>query len=196
MRFAICLLLCFAPASVNSVTADEPKPAAPKPTSTKPAVTRPAAPDPYDLKTLEGALRTFVLGMLLSDAKLLDKSMWPESEADTAVLLKSQGEPPAILAGPMVAIMKVRRLKAGEKFVLPGNREITIGADEVTEERAVLVLDDGPVPTRVAKDGDTWRVDAGTFIASRKAGAAYLEKQKREAAERGEKRKTAAEPRQ
>ena len=131
----------------------------------------------------EGTLRLFTLGVMLGNEKLIRATMLPVPDKDLAFLVKKPDGLTAAKAKAMkemCAELKVKSLKVGDKFKLPGGNEIVVKDEEVTEKTKVLVLGDAPIPTRMykAKNGFWW-VDGSPTIAARKAAAKH--KKNREA---------------
>lgn len=133
--------------------------------------------------TPEDALRAFLLAMATHDEQTLRAVTLPV--ADFEWLLKGQAVPPDKLNELRADFernpIQIRRLKAGDKFTLPGNREITIPRGDVSADRAVLVPAGAPVPTRMRKVDGHWRVDARPIIDARKAADAVRRKAQRKA---------------
>lgn len=127
--------------------------------------------------TPEGTLRIFTLGVLLANEQLVNATIVPVSDEDLAYLLRKPKDAPAPPKElkELCANMKVRALKPGDKFTLPGGKKVTVAEEEVTDERMVLVLDDSPIPSRLYKAKGYWWVDASPVIAGRKAAAKLSE---------------------
>lgn len=132
-------------------------------------------------ETPEGTLRVFTLGVMLANEQLIKMTIVPVPDEDLKHLLqKPEGKPPdAKELKERCANMKVRTLKPGDKFRLPGGKELVVTAEEVSDERLVLVLDDSPIPTRLYKAKGFWWVDAEPTIAGRKAAAEARRKRER-----------------
>ena len=134
-----------------------------------------AKADP-DASTPEQALRAFLVAMSTRDAATLRAVTLPTEDLDW--LLK--GKP--LTAGQVdrmkavIARQPIRALKPGDEFSLPGNRKGTVQPEEVGTDRAVLLPEGAPVPTRVWKLDGRWRVDATPIIAGRKAAEAARRK--------------------
>jgi hypothetical protein len=122
--------------------------------------------------TADQAMRTYLTALVEADEPTI-----------RAVTLKADGlewlwkgsPPPADQAKALrkdVAEMKIRVLKPGETFAMPGNRVVTIKPEEATGDRAMLVPGGAPVPTRLRKIDGHWKVDPAPAIASRKAADA------------------------
>jgi hypothetical protein len=144
-----------------------------------PAQTAPAnTPKPnVAAATPEQALRTFLIAMLDQDAETLRAVTLPTDDFD---VLLAGPRPPAEQLEQIKAQMKaqpIKTLKAGETFTLPGNRKATIKPEEVTPDRAVLLPEQAPLPTRLRKVDGRWKVDAAPMIAGRKAAEAARKKQ-------------------
>ena len=134
--------------------------------------------------TPEGTLRRFALGVMLGDEKLLRSTMLPVKAEEWALLVKMPDESTtknAPKVKKMCAELKVKSLKADDKFKLPGGKEIVVTDKEVTEKAMVMVLGDAAIPTRIYKsERGFWWVDGRPTIAARKAAAKM--KKEREAA--------------
>jgi hypothetical protein len=133
-----------------------------------------------DRETPEGTVRIFAIGVALTNEKLIKSTALKISDEDLKYLLKkTQGlrsTPKEIKE--VWANAKVSKLKPGDKFTLPGGKEITVGADEVSDDRLVVVLADSPIPTRLYKVKGYWWVDPAPVIAGRKAAEAAAQKRK------------------
>jgi hypothetical protein len=125
--------------------------------------------------TPEGTLRIFMLGLMLANEQLVKATIVPVSDDDLAYLIRKPMDAPATPKElkELCARMKVRALKPGDMFTLPGGKKVTVADEEVTDERLVLVLADSPIPTRLYKAKGLWWVDAAPVIAGRKAAAKY-----------------------
>jgi hypothetical protein len=148
--------------------------------------------------TPEDAFRSFFLAVLTHDEPALRKLIVRNdqvvvSDEDFAYLLI--GERPPLLARVMVQrqipLMKVKRLQPGDQFELPGGQVIAIAPEEVSDTRAVVLEEDGPVPTRCWKVDGSWRVDPRSVIAGRKAAEAA---QKRAEAQQAEEATPTGKP--
>jgi len=123
--------------------------------------------------TPEGALQTFLLALGTGDEAKLREITLPADGFEW--LLKGQRIPPAKLGEyrkGFVEGLPIRRLKPGDGFTLPGGRKLKVQPEEVTEDRAVLLQEGAPTPTRCQKVEGHWRVDARPVIAGRKAAEA------------------------
>lgn len=127
--------------------------------------------------TPEGTLRIFTLGVLLANEQLVNATIVPVSDEDLAYLFQKPKDAPASPKElkELCANMTVRALKPGDKFTLPGGKQVTVAEDEVTDERMVLVLADSPIPSRLYKAKGYWWVDATPVIAGRKVAAKFSE---------------------
>ena len=134
--------------------------------------------------TPEGTLRLFALGVMLGDEKLVRSTMLPVKAEEWALLVKmpdGSTTKNAEIFRKQCAELKVKSLKAGDKFKLPGGKEIVVTDKEVTEKAMVMVLGDAAIPTRIYKsERGFWWVDGRPTIAARKAAAEM--KKRREAA--------------
>ena len=136
--------------------------------------------------TPEEAFRTFLVAMMTRDEATLRAVTLPTDDFDW--LLRGQ----ALRADQVeqfkaeVAQQPIRSLKPGDEITLPGNRKVPrVLPEEVTAERAVLLPEGSPIPSRLRKVDGRWRVDATPIIAGRKAADAARKK----AAQRGAKKK-------
>src|SRR5688572_14436320 len=122
--------------------------------------------------TAEETLRAFLVAMLTKDAMTLRDLTLPA--ADLELLLQGEGAPASRLEQLKTQIAKqpIRALKPGDSVALPGNRRITVQPEEVSDDRAVLLPEGAPIPTRCRKVDGKWRVDAGAIIAGIKAADA------------------------
>jgi hypothetical protein len=126
--------------------------------------------------TPEQALRTFMIAMVAKDEATLRAVTLPND--DLPWLFRGQAPPAGQLANVknQFAKMPIRVLKPGDEITLPGNRKVTVQPQEVTADRAVLLPQGAPVPTRCRKVDGLWRVDAAPIIAGRKAAEAARQK--------------------
>jgi hypothetical protein len=126
--------------------------------------------------TPEQALRTFFVAMLTKDEKALRAVTLPTEDFDW--LLRGPALPAERLqrAKEDLARQPIRVLKAGDEFTLPGGRKAKVRPEEVTADRAVLMPEGAPVPSRCQKVDGRWRVDATPIIAARKAAEAARKK--------------------
>lgn len=122
-------------------------------------------------KTPEGTLRIFALGVMLQNEQLIKATIVPVGAEDFRyLLLKTKGaQPDPKKLKEMFANMKVRTLKPGDKFTLPGGEKIVVAEEEVNDRQMVLVLENSPIPTRMYKGKGYWWVDARPVIDGRKA---------------------------
>ena len=126
--------------------------------------------------TPEDALRTFMLAVLAQDKEAVRVVTLPNPERDW--LLKGQPAPPEVIkdATAQFARLPIRRLKQGEKVALPKGKQYVVAASEVGEDRAVLLPQGAPLPTRLRRVDNHWKVAADPFIAARKAADASTKK--------------------
>lgn len=126
--------------------------------------------------TPEGAFRTFFFAVIVKDEKTLRAVTLPHDDFEW--LLKGASPPEEQREGikQMVSKMEIRALKPGDEVTLPQGRKMTIGEAEVTDERAVLLPEGAPLPTRCRKVDGRWKVDASAIIAGRKAADAARRK--------------------
>jgi hypothetical protein len=119
--------------------------------------------------TPEGAFKTFFMTMVKGDEAALREVTLPAE--DFEYLLKGEHLPPDKIAEfrGMVEKMEIRRLKPGDKVNLPGGKVAVVQPEEVTEDRAVVLQEGSPIPTRCQKVKGRWRVDARPVIAGRRA---------------------------
>ena len=158
------LLLCVLFVDIPAVTlAQEP---APKPS--------PAKDERLNRDTPEGTLRVFMLGVAASNEQLITATAIPLSDDDRKLLLiKIHGENQNFKElKEEFASLKIERLKPGDKFKLPNGKEIVVAAEEVGDDRLVLKPENAPLPSRLYKAKGYWWVDAGPFVAGRKAAEA------------------------
>jgi hypothetical protein len=126
--------------------------------------------------TPEDALRTFMLALMTQEEAALRMVTLPN--ADLAWLLKGQPAPPEVVkaASAQFAKLPIKRLKEGERVALPKGKQYVVAAHEVGEDRAVVLPQGAPVPTRLRKVDNHWKVAADPFIAARKAADAAMKK--------------------
>jgi hypothetical protein len=128
-------------------------------------------------KTPEDAYRTFMLAMLAADEKTLRAVTFPTTELD--VLLSGEAPPFKTIKEmkQMVQKLPLERLKVGDLVKLPRNKSMVIRASEVGPDRAVLIGEDEPLPTRLRRVDGHWKVDPSPVIAGRKAAQKAAEAQ-------------------
>ncbi len=129
-----------------------------------------------DDATPEAAWRAFIIAMLTHDEATLKTVALPADGFEW--LLKGQAPPPEALGQIKEQISKlpIRRLRPGDKFTLPRGRVIVVEPEEVGPERAVIVPEGDPFPTRLHRIGGHWKVDARPVIAARRAADAARKK--------------------
>ena len=136
------------------------------------------APGKFKVKdaTPEDALRTFMLAVLSQDGAAVQAVTLPNPDRDW--LLKGQPAPPEVIkdATAQFAKLPIKRLKSGEKVALPKGKQYVVAVSDVGEDRAVLLPQGAPVPTRLRKLDSHWKVAADPFIAARKAADAAMKK--------------------
>lgn len=123
----------------------------------------------------EQALRTFFIAMMTKDEATLRAVTLPTEDFDW--LLRGQALPADKIEDvkAQLARQTIRTLKPGDDITLPGNRRVKVMPEEVTADRAVLLPQGAPVPSRLRKTDGRWRVDASPIIAGRKAAEAAQE---------------------
>jgi hypothetical protein len=126
--------------------------------------------------TPEDALRTFMLAILAQDEAAVRAVTLPNPDFDW--LLKSQPAPPQVIkdATAQFGRLPMKRLQRGEKVALPQGKQYVVTTSEVGEDRAVLLPQGAPVPTRLQRVAGHWKVAADPFIAARKAADAAKKK--------------------
>ncbi len=127
-------------------------------------------------KTPEQALWTFLVAIATKDEETLRAVTVSTDDFDW--LMKGEGVPADKRNEfkAVVARQPIRALKAGDEVSLPGNRKTTVAADEVSDDRAVLLPEGAPLPNRLRKVDGLWRVDATPIVAGRKAAEAARKK--------------------
>jgi hypothetical protein len=129
-----------------------------------------------DDATPEAAWRSFVIAMLSRDEATLKTVALPADGIEWLV----KGELPPADALPQIrehiAKLPIRRLIPGDRFTLPRGRVIIVEPEEVGPERAVIVPEGDPFPTRLHRVAGHWKVDARPVIAARKAADAAKKK--------------------
>ncbi len=139
---------------------------------TPPASAGSAEASKVDASTPEKALRAFLVAMATKDETTLRAVTLPTD--DFAWLLKGQAVPAEHLDEfkRMMAEQPIKTLKVGDEFTLPGNRKFKVPASDIADDKAVLVPEGAPTPTRVRKVDGKWKVDATPIISGRKAAEA------------------------
>ncbi len=127
-------------------------------------------------KTPEDALRTFMMAMAAADEKTLRAVTLPNNDLD--VLLTGEAPPFGGVKEMKQQIqkMKIERLKEGDRVNMPGNKVHIVRVTEVGRDRAALLPEDAPFPTRLRLVSGHWKVDAGPVIAARKAASSASRK--------------------
>jgi hypothetical protein len=131
--------------------------------------------------TPEEALKTFLLALAAQDGAILRAITLPDEEFDW--LLKGRPAPPELLATMRSQLDRTpfRRLAAGDRVTMPGNRSGVIQPVDVREGRVVLLPRGAPFPTRLERVDGHWKVLARTFIAARKAAEAQRDQSRKDA---------------
>jgi hypothetical protein len=150
----------------------------PPPRQFAPTNNRQASRDvPIRAETPETAVRMFVIAMLSRDEKTLRAVTLPTP--DFAVLMAGQTPTPEQLSTMKAEFSKVplKTVKPGERISLPGRRPMAVSNDDVTGDRAMVLLPPEPsVPLKLKKIDGGWCVDAAPVIAGRKASDAARRK--------------------
>ncbi len=122
--------------------------------------------------TPEEAFRTFMIAIVSHDEATLREVTLPAEGFE--LLLTGKAAPASALGGikQQLTSRPIRRLKAGDRYPLPPGKSGVVGAEEVGPDRAVLMPEGSPVPTRLEKVKGRWKVDARPVIAARKAAGA------------------------
>jgi hypothetical protein len=125
----------------------------------------------YAQDTPESAMKSFFVAMALGDEAGLKAIALPAEGFE--YLLMGQHVPPDQVGALRKAVeaMTFKRLKAGDEVKLPNGQTLKIDPEQVSEDRAVLMIEGGPVPTDLYRVGGVWKVDARPVIAGRKAAA-------------------------
>lgn len=126
--------------------------------------------------TPEQALRIFHIAMLTHDEAMLRAVTLPTDDFDWLLKGDVVPEDQVALARKEIDRQPIRALKVGDEVKLPGNRRVTVQPEEVTADRAVLLVEGAPIPNRISKVEGSWRVDARPVIAARKAAEAAIKK--------------------
>jgi hypothetical protein len=129
-----------------------------------------------DDRTPEGAWRSFVIAMLSRDEATLKTLALPAEGLEW--LLKGEAPPQDALAQikDQIGKQRIGRLKPGDRFTLPGGRIVVVAPEEVGPDRAVLVPEGDPIPTRVQRVAGHWKVDARPLIVARRMADAARKK--------------------
>ncbi len=171
-RFLASIRFGDKPAGVSGPAMASGKPALAKSAAATPAKRKRLAKIDLVDKTPEDALRTFMMAIAAADEQTLRAVTLANSDLD--VLLTGAG-PPFKGVKEMkqeMQKMKVERLKVGDQVKMPGNKVHVIRATEVGQDRATLLPEDAPFPTRLRLVSGHWKVDAAPIIAARKAAGA------------------------
>jgi hypothetical protein len=114
--------------------------------------------------TPEDALRTFLLALAAHDQEILRAITLPDKDFDW--LLKGRPATPQVVAEMSMKLGKTsfRRLAAGDRVTMPGNRSGVIQPSDVREGRVVLLPRGAPFPTRLENRDGHWKVFALPFI--------------------------------
>jgi hypothetical protein len=127
-------------------------------------------------ETPEDALHSFLVAFVEQDEAALRAITLPDPDLDWLV----RGLRPPAGAVEMMRTyameLKTRRLKPGETVALPEGQPITVRAEDVTEDRAVLLPEGDLLPIKLRRVEGHWKVDARPIIVARKAAAAAHQK--------------------
>ena len=130
---------------------------------------QPPARPAYPQETPEAAFKSFFLAMALGDEAALKALTIPVEGVEW--LLIGDKVPPAraeefrkMVVEPMV----LTRLKPGDELKMPNGRVLRIEPERVTDDRAVLMMKGGPIPTDLYRVGGAWKVNPTPIIAGRK----------------------------
>ena len=117
-----------------------------------------------------------MLALMAQDEAALREVTIPTPDLDW--LLKGDPAPPEVIKDATAQFTRqpIKRLKDGETVALPRGRQYVVAANEVGEDKAVLLPQGAPVPTRLHKVKGQWKVVADPFIAGRKAADAARKK--------------------
>jgi hypothetical protein len=117
-----------------------------------------------------------MLAVLAQDEGAIRAITLPTPDLDW--LLNSQPAPPEVIKDVQGQFDKrpIKRLKQGEKITLPRGNSYEVTAKEVGDDRAVLLPQGAPVPTRLERVAGHWKVNADPFIAARKTADAARKK--------------------
>jgi hypothetical protein len=98
-------------------------------------------------------------------------------------LLKGQAVPAEHLEEfkAMMAKQPIKSLKVGDEFTLPNHRKMKVPVSDISDEKAVLLPEGAPVPTRARKVDGKWKIDATPIISGRKAADAARKKAEKKA---------------
>lgn len=126
--------------------------------------------------TPEEAMRSFMAAMICQEEEALRELTLPNEEFEW--LLRGDAAPKEVhqQIKDRIAEMPVEVFKEGDEIMLPGGRKQKVKAEEVGEDRAVVMPEGAPIPTRLRKVEGRWRVDATPIIAGRKAADAARKK--------------------
>jgi hypothetical protein len=126
--------------------------------------------------TPEDALRTFMLALISQDEPAVRAVTVPNP--DLAWLMKGEPAPPEVIKDVMAQLAKqpIKRLKEGENVPLPKGKQYVVAASDVGDNKAILLPQGAPLPTRLHKVKGHWKVVADPFIAGRKAADAERKK--------------------
>jgi hypothetical protein len=152
--------------------------ASPKPATPAPARAGAAAAPADD--TPEAALRSFMTAMVDRNQRALRTLVLSVTDSELEWLLKGEALPAGQAEKMRAALaeMKIKALKPGDRVDQRSGKPIVVARHEVGPDRAVLLPEGAPVPTRLQKVKGRWKVDARPMIAARKA-AAEAARQKR-----------------
>jgi len=126
--------------------------------------------------TPEDALRTFMVALVAHDEATLRAITLPAPDFEW--ILKGEAPPPEAMNQIREEFAKqpIKRLKQGDRVTLPRGQVSVVGANEVGEDRALLLPAGAPMPTRLQKVSGHWKVSAEPIIAARKAAEAAQRK--------------------
>jgi hypothetical protein len=120
----------------------------------------------------EDVLRQFLVALARGKRKQTADLMLPHPNA--GLLFQGKSAPPQVVAQieKQLASEEIRRLKPGDQVSLPGGETMTVGDDDVKNDRVLVQIPSQPVPYSLVRKKNGWRVDATPIIQARKAAQA------------------------
>ena len=122
----------------------------------------------------ENALRDFLVALMFKDEKAIRARVLSLEGVEWLLAGKAPPADQAKAVRASMARMPIRVLKPNETIEVPargGSRKITVQPEETEADRAVLLPEGAPVPTRMRQVKGRWKVDASPIVAARKAAA-------------------------
>lgn len=121
---------------------------------------------------MAAVLREFLVAVMLGDRETGRKFVLPNPA--NPILWQGEHAPPEAAAKTReyVTAIPLRRVKVGDRVILPDSNELTVDDSQVNADRVLIMTEDSPIPFILVRSGGTWKVDASPVIAGRQAAEA------------------------